>query len=85
MYGPFVTLDIPALDDPIAALPRTIAIRRLINTLLADKAANMASYVGTAAVARDMLSILEALGQGSLVEVGSCVKLIQTIYTDAGV
>ena len=33
-------LDIPALDDPIEALPRTIAIRRLINTLLADKAAN---------------------------------------------
>ena len=58
-------LDIPALDDSVEAIPRAIAIRRLINRLLADRVASIAPYVGTAATARDMLSILQALGQGS--------------------
>jgi len=59
----------PALNDSADALPRTIATQRLYNTLIADKAADVAPYVGTAATARDMLSIIDALGQGSLFEV----------------
>jgi hypothetical protein len=59
-------LDIPTVDDSVEALPRTIAFQKLTNRLLADKAANIAPYVGTAAVAHDMLSITEALGQSSL-------------------
>jgi hypothetical protein len=55
------------VDDSMEALPRIVAIRKLTNTLLADRAAHIAPYVGTAAVARDMLTILEALGQGSFV------------------
>lgn len=61
-------LDAPTVNDSVEALPRTIAILHLTNRLLADKAADIAPYVGSAAVARDMLSIVEALGQGSLVE-----------------
>ena len=61
-------VDAPTMSDSVEALPRAIAIQSLTNRLLADKAANIAPYVGTAAVARDMLSILEALGQGSSVE-----------------
>ena len=63
-------LDAPTANDSVEALPRTIALQTLTNKLLADKAADIAPYVGTAAVARDMLSIVEALGQGSLVEAG---------------
>ena len=60
-------LDAPTVDSSVEALSRVIALQSLNNKLLADKAANIAPYVGTAAVARDMLSIVEALGQGSLV------------------
>ena len=62
-------LGAPTLNDSAEALPWTIATQRLYNTLLADKAADVAPYVGTAATARDMLSIIDALGQGSLLEV----------------
>jgi len=58
----------PAPSDSIEALPRIIAIEKLNNRLIADKEASIAPYVGTAAVAHDMLSIVEALGQGSLVQ-----------------
>ena len=60
-------LDAPAVSDSVGALPRIIAIQNLGYKLIADKEANIAPYVGTAAVARDMLSIVEALGQGSLI------------------
>ena len=65
-------LDTPTVDSSVEALSRVVAIRNLHSKLLADKAANIAPYVGTAAVAHDMLSIVEALGQGSLVRT-SCV------------
>ena len=55
------------MNDSVEALPRTIAMQSLDSRLLADKAASIAPYVGTVAVAHDMLSIVEALGQGSLV------------------
>ena len=64
-------LDAPTVSSSIEALPRIIATNKLNNRLLADKAASIAPFVGTAAVARDMLSIVEALGQGLLVQI-SC-------------
>jgi len=71
-------MDVPTVDDSDEALPRTLAINKLINRLIADTAAIIAPYVGTSAVARDMLSIIEALGQGSLVQVGHlCIALIR--------
>ena len=57
------------MSDSVGALPRIIAAQSLGNQLIADKEASIAPYVGTAAVARDMLSIVEALGQGSLVQI----------------
>ena len=63
------SLDIPTVDDSVEALPRAVAIQSLNNRLLADKAADIAPYVGTAAVAHDMLSIVEALGQGSFTRI----------------
>ena len=62
-------IDAPSVSDSVGALPRIIAFQNLSNKLFADKAANIAPYVGTAAVARDMLSIVEALGQGLLVQI----------------
>jgi hypothetical protein len=62
-------LDAPTVSDSVEALPRIIALQSLTNRLLADRAASIAPYVGTAAVAHDMLSIVEALGQGSLVQI----------------
>lgn len=68
------------IDDSAEALPRAVAIQSLNNRLLADKAADIAPYVGTAAVAHDMLSIVEALGQGSFVHLNwSCTRLIQSL------
>jgi len=64
-------LDAPTMSSSAEALPRIVAIKNLYNRLLADKAASIAPYVGTAAVAHDMLSIVEAMGQGSLAQV-SC-------------
>jgi len=61
-------LDTPTPSDSVGALPRIIAIEKLNNKLIADKEASIAPYVGTAAAAHDMLSIIEALGQGSLVQ-----------------
>ena len=61
-------LDAPVVSDSVGALPRIIAAQQLGNRLIADKEASIAPYVGTAAVARDMLSIVEVLGQGSLVQ-----------------
>ena len=61
-------LDTPTPSGSVEALPRIIAIEKLNNKLIADKEASIAPYVGTAAVAHDMLSIVEALGQGSLVQ-----------------
>ena len=58
----------PAPSDSIEALPQIIAIEKLNNRLIADKEASIAPYVGTAAAAHDMLSIVEALGQGSLAQ-----------------
>ena len=60
-------IDAPSVSDSVDALPRIIALETLTGKLFADKAASTAPYVGTAAVAHDMLSIVEALGQGSLV------------------
>ena len=62
-------IDAPSMSDSVGALPRIIAIENLINKLFADKEASIAPYVGTAAVARDMLSIVGALGQGLLVQI----------------
>src|SRR5258706_1083778 len=62
-------IDAPSVSDSVDALPRIIAFGKLITKLIADKEANIAPYVGTAAVARDMLSIVEALGQGSWVQI----------------
>ena len=62
-------VDAPSVSDSVDALSRIIAFQNLGNKLLADKEASTAPYVGTAAVARDMLSIVEALGQGSLVQI----------------
>jgi len=44
-------------------------MEKLGNRLIADKEASTAPYVGTAAAARDMLSIIEALGQSALVQI----------------
>ena len=60
-------LETPTVDSSVEALSRVVALQSLNNKILTYKAANIAPYVGTAAVARDMLSIVEALGQGSLV------------------
>ena len=62
-------IDAPVVSDSVGALPRIIATQKLGNKLIADKEAKIAPYVGTAAVARDMLTIVEALGQGSLVQI----------------
>ena len=62
-------IDTPSMSDSVGALPRIIAMENLSNKLFADKEANIAPYVGAAAVAHDMLSIVEALGQGSLVQI----------------
>ena len=62
-------LDAPVVSDSAEALPRIISTQNLSYKLIADKEANIAPYIGTAAVARDMLSIVEALGQGSLVQI----------------
>ena len=62
-------IDAPSPGDSVDALPRIIAMENLSSKLLADKAAGIAPYVGTASVARDMLSIVEALGQGSLIQI----------------
>jgi hypothetical protein len=62
--------DAPALNDSVTALPRLIAMQSLLNRRIADKTANIAPYVGTAAAARDMLSIVEAQGQGSFLRIG---------------
>ena len=58
-------IDAPSVSDSVGALPRIVAFQNLSNNLFEDKVANIAPYVGTAAVAHDMLSIVEALGQGS--------------------
>ena len=61
--------DAPVVSDSVGALPRIIAAQKLTNKLIADKEAKIAPYVGTAAVARDMLSIVEALGHGLLAQI----------------
>ena len=61
--------DAPVVSDSVGALPRLVAIENLSNKLIADREAKIAPYVGTAAVARDMLTIVEALGQGSLFQI----------------
>ena len=60
-------LDTPKVGSSVETLSRVVALQGFNNKLLANKVANIAPYVGTAAVSRDMLSIVEALGQGSLV------------------
>ena len=62
-------LDAPLVSDSVGGLPRIVAFQSLGNKLIADTEASIAPYVGAAAVARDMLSIVEALGQGPLVHV----------------
>ena len=71
-------LDAPAMDNSIEALPRIVSMQKLNNRLFADNAASIAPYVGTAAVAHDMLNIVEALGQSSLVQIHCFMKLIST-------
>ena len=72
-------LDAPAMSSSAEALPRIVAVEKLNNRLIVDKAASIAPYVGTAAVAHDMLSIVEALGQSSLVQITYFMKLISTL------
>ena len=72
-------LDAPVMGNSVEALPRIIAMEKLNNRLIADNAASIAPYVGTAAVAHDMLSIVEALGQSSLVQITCLMKLISTL------
>ena len=72
-------IDAPAMSSSVEAPPRIVAIEKLNNRLIADKAASIAPYVGTAAVAHDMLSIVEALGQSSLVHITCFMKLISTL------
>jgi hypothetical protein len=60
--------DLPTVGDSVEALPRIIAYEKLTSRL-ADKVASIAPYVGSAAVAHDMLTIVEALGQSSLVQI----------------
>ena len=62
-------IDAPVVSDSVGALPRMIATQNLGNKLIADKEANIAPYVGAAAVARDMLRIVEALDQGSFIKI----------------
>jgi|SRR5258706_1565520 len=62
-------IDAPSVSDSVDALPRIIAFENLSGKLFADKEASVAPYVGTAAVAHDMLSIVGALGQGSSVQI----------------
>jgi hypothetical protein len=62
-------VDAPTVKDSVEALPRIIAIEKLTSKLIADKEASIAPYVGTAAVAHDMLNIIETLGQGSLLQI----------------
>jgi len=64
-----VNFDAPTVNDPVEALPRAVALQRLTGKLFAERTSSIAPYVGTATTARDMLSIMDALGQGSLVEV----------------
>jgi hypothetical protein len=59
--------DLPTVGDSVEALPRFIAYKKLNNRLFADKEAGIAPYVGSAAVAHDMLTIVEALGQSKFV------------------
>jgi hypothetical protein len=70
--------DAPVVSNSVEALARTVALQRLTNRLVADKAANVAPYGGTAAVARDMLSIVEALGQGPFVR----SRLVHSAHPD---
>ncbi len=73
------TIDAPSVSDSVDALPRILAFQNLSNKLFADKEAGVAPYVGTAAVARDMLNIVEALGQGSLVQIRLIMGLISPL------
>ena len=56
----------PLLNQTADALPRTIARAKLYNELIAEKAHYAARHTNTAVVSRDMLSIVEAHGQGKL-------------------
>jgi hypothetical protein len=71
--------DPPTVGDSVEALPRIIAYEKLNNKLIADKEARIAPYVGTAAAAHDMLTIVETLGQGSLVQINCSSGLISTL------
>jgi hypothetical protein len=72
-------VDAPTVKDSVEALPRIMAIEKLTSRLLADKEASIAPYVGTAAVAHDMLTIVEALGQSTLVQISCSSGLISTL------
>ena len=59
-------LGMPLLNQTADALPRAIAHTKLYNELIAEKAHHAARHTNTAVVSRDMLSIVEAHGQGKL-------------------
>jgi len=54
----------PLLNQTTDALPRAIARSKLYNELIAGKLHRAAHHTNTAVVSRDMLSIIEAHGQG---------------------
>jgi len=56
----------PLLNQTADALPRTIARAKFYNELIAEKVHRVARHTNTAVVSRDMLSIVEAHGQGKL-------------------
>lgn len=62
----FKAMDLLFLNQTDNAVPRTIARAKLYNELIAEKYHHAVHHTNTAVVSRDMLSIIEAHGQGKL-------------------
>jgi hypothetical protein len=56
--------DAPFVNETKSALVELVAKARLIGALVAKKAPTAAAHANTAVVCRDMLSIVQAHGQG---------------------
>lgn len=53
-------------NDSASSIGRNFALNEILNNLASDRVKTIAESVGTPAVARDMLSIVEAFGQEKL-------------------
>lgn len=53
-------------NESVSSIGRNFALFGIMNNLASDRVKNLAESVGTPAVARDMLSIVEAFGQDKL-------------------